>query len=756
MDLLSNIFNSTISAQISENAELSEFDDSGPVAQFRAFMEAGTGPDQETESGNSLPASGNNLPPEAETGQAQGSPAMLATRPAGTPIATVGAPDENSQHSYWIDGNGLAVGADRSIPGPELPFVTQSYQVSGSIQEARVANPTEPGVRLDAAPRSDHELTRRGGDGPAQNVSVEQPIASSVLRYSQTNLTSLVSGGVEPQPVQQANRARVGPSVSLTQGQIEQRVPASVGVPGGDQNQLQLLSVDRRELILDQNTRVPSEVLSRQTSPLPISGQPDIVQFKRLDETALQRTLAVDFRPQPFASTQTLTSTRSLSTPQQLTENRMPARPAVSASPLPMQEGQSTVPGVRVAASVSQPALLRDLVLERAAPERVSDRRVASEPAIAHDVPREKPAVSIRGANLDFITNTPIDGRRSLTAKPVEFSSPIISDTPLPKTATSLDTQATEKPVMTDKPAASLGSFERWVGQLRPQVLASTTTDYSSRPEAKIQAASIASVPASRESLLKTLRPGASELSPPTQTAHAGSSLAREPRPDLRANSALPPYSGSGLPAVVLTADPAASTSQPTVLASAPELPAGNSPTKDVSFAGGHGPVPATATTSNVTPPVSIPTGNAPLPQALSLSDPDFSLQFSQQTLSAAKTELQKVEIRLNPASLGAIRVEIEQTERGASIQFQVNNAAAKEAVELSLPKLREMFESNGLKLSDSQVGQQQDRTGNSEKGRHARQFSDGQTRDNESQEQEQNPLPARASRSDSQIDTFV
>ncbi|NLW05735.1 MAG: flagellar hook-length control protein FliK [Pseudomonadaceae bacterium] len=65
---------------------------------------------------------------------------------------------------------------------------------------------------------------------------------------------------------------------------------------------------------------------------------------------------------------------------------------------------------------------------------------------------------------------------------------------------------------------------------------------------------------------------------------------------------------------------------------------------------------------------------------------------------------MQVAEMRLDPPSLGSVRVQIRMDGDQATVVFQAANAHARELLEQSLPKLREMMEAQGLMLADAQV----------------------------------------------------
>lgn len=69
---------------------------------------------------------------------------------------------------------------------------------------------------------------------------------------------------------------------------------------------------------------------------------------------------------------------------------------------------------------------------------------------------------------------------------------------------------------------------------------------------------------------------------------------------------------------------------------------------------------------------------------------------------------IQRADIRLDPPELGQLNVRINMNAEQASVQFQVQSAQARDAVEQALPRLREMLEQQGVALADTDVREQQ------------------------------------------------
>ncbi|MCH9695718.1 MAG: flagellar hook-length control protein FliK [Gammaproteobacteria bacterium] len=73
--------------------------------------------------------------------------------------------------------------------------------------------------------------------------------------------------------------------------------------------------------------------------------------------------------------------------------------------------------------------------------------------------------------------------------------------------------------------------------------------------------------------------------------------------------------------------------------------------------------------------------------------------------LAGAQTRM--AEIRLTPAELGPLRVQISVDDGQAHVAFQANNSLTREAIEQALPRLREMLAESGLSLGQADVGEQ-------------------------------------------------
>lgn len=86
---------------------------------------------------------------------------------------------------------------------------------------------------------------------------------------------------------------------------------------------------------------------------------------------------------------------------------------------------------------------------------------------------------------------------------------------------------------------------------------------------------------------------------------------------------------------------------------------------------------------------------------------PEFADQVAERVVWMAGQKLDRAQIRLNPAHLGPISVDVSVGEDGANITFTAQHAVTRDALEQALPRLREMFSGSGLALAGADVSGQ-------------------------------------------------
>lgn len=122
----------------------------------------------------------------------------------------------------------------------------------------------------------------------------------------------------------------------------------------------------------------------------------------------------------------------------------------------------------------------------------------------------------------------------------------------------------------------------------------------------------------------------------------------------------------------------------------------------------------AQATTAPVTTPVPTVTTASPeppLPAAqlhtsidVPVRDAAWAEQLGERVQLMANSRLQTAEIRLTPAELGPVRVQIAVDDGTANVTFQAQHAITRDVIEQALPRLRELLAESGLTLNQASV----------------------------------------------------
>lgn len=90
-----------------------------------------------------------------------------------------------------------------------------------------------------------------------------------------------------------------------------------------------------------------------------------------------------------------------------------------------------------------------------------------------------------------------------------------------------------------------------------------------------------------------------------------------------------------------------------------------------------------------------------------SLTQPGWDQAFGEKIQWMVNQRVQGAQIRLNPAQLGPMEVNIQVKNDQASIQFNSAHVLVREALEAAIPRLRDMMESSGVELVDVDVSGQ-------------------------------------------------
>ncbi|GEM_PF-2208533 len=96
-------------------------------------------------------------------------------------------------------------------------------------------------------------------------------------------------------------------------------------------------------------------------------------------------------------------------------------------------------------------------------------------------------------------------------------------------------------------------------------------------------------------------------------------------------------------------------------------------------------------------------------PMTKPFNHPEWKQEFNERIVWMHTKSIPSAELRLNPQGLGPISIQVNvDKDQQASIVFNAQNAGVREAIEASIPKLREMLNAQQFNLAEVNVSQQQ------------------------------------------------
>jgi len=110
--------------------------------------------------------------------------------------------------------------------------------------------------------------------------------------------------------------------------------------------------------------------------------------------------------------------------------------------------------------------------------------------------------------------------------------------------------------------------------------------------------------------------------------------------------------------------------------------------------------------------------------QAIDIVKSDAAKLLQERVSSMLSINNKEAEIRLDPPEMGSMQIRIRSDAEQAHINFVVQNQQAKEALEQSMPRLREMLAQQGLELGESTISYGQSGGESSEQGEHRSQVA--------------------------------
>lgn len=94
-------------------------------------------------------------------------------------------------------------------------------------------------------------------------------------------------------------------------------------------------------------------------------------------------------------------------------------------------------------------------------------------------------------------------------------------------------------------------------------------------------------------------------------------------------------------------------------------------------------------------------------PVVLTLNKEMVADEMAERVQMMMSKNLKNIDIRLDPPELGRMHIRMNMHGDGTSVQFTVSNMQARDALEQSMPRLREMLAQQGVQLADTSVQQQ-------------------------------------------------
>ena len=141
--------------------------------------------------------------------------------------------------------------------------------------------------------------------------------------------------------------------------------------------------------------------------------------------------------------------------------------------------------------------------------------------------------------------------------------------------------------------------------------------------------------------------------------------------------------------------------------------------------------------------------------QVLNLQKNDAVKALQEKVNAMLNINNKEAEIRLDPPELGSMQIRIRSEAEQAQVNFVVQNQQAKEALEQSMPKLKEMLAEQGIELGESNI--QQDSGSSSEQSTdEAQELANSKLDNPKSQAQNSQQTRTNSSSSDSGIDYYA
>lgn len=123
----------------------------------------------------------------------------------------------------------------------------------------------------------------------------------------------------------------------------------------------------------------------------------------------------------------------------------------------------------------------------------------------------------------------------------------------------------------------------------------------------------------------------------------------------------------------------------------------------------GHTMIQVSAASLEYQPPTQTPGFSLAQP----VGRPEWGEALGTRVVWLARQGIQAAEVRLHPAHLGPIEIQVSIADETARVAFAAHHPHTREALEAALPQLKEMFAAQGLQLTDAAVSHRFSESGN-------------------------------------------
>lgn len=209
-----------------------------------------------------------------------------------------------------------------------------------------------------------------------------------------------------------------------------------------------------------------------------------------------------------------------------------------------------------------------------------------------------------------------------------------------------------------------------------------------------------AELPVPGSELLLSQAPPAENASAPVSSLEADAAVAPVPLPlGIVPQQTAAPGAGTAVPTAQSSPASLSPASISTLLAQG-EAQTATQTVAPTAMAAAESPLQPQAPQSQPRSPLPVPLQHAP-------QDPAFPGELANRLQVFARNGMHEATLQLHPAELGRLQVSISTEGDQARVMFVADNAAAREAIEQSLPRLRELLAQSGLQLAHSDVSDQ-------------------------------------------------